>query len=331
ELVYGYVYAALAGFLLTAAPSWTKEPHMTGWPLAGLLALWLLGRLAMLASGSLPAALVAVLDLAMPALLTAEVGRMILKTRNWRNLSVLAAALVLLLGNVVFHLAPEAHGMGIRLGVMGGVCLIAVVGGRIVPAFTRNWLKRQGSESLPPTETPADYAVTAGLGAALLLWVFAPDALVTGLALLAAGIAHLWRLSRWQTAQTRADALVWVLHAGYVFVPLGALVMSLSILAPGAFGAASAQHLWMVGAIGVTTLAVMTRATLAHSGGALKVGPATVAVYSLAIAAALLRPLADLLPGLASLLYTGAGLAWIAAFAGFIALYGKRHLLPSGS
>jgi uncharacterized protein involved in response to NO len=136
------------------------------------------------------------------------------------------------------------------------------------------------------------------------------------------GLLHLLRLARWAGERTGAEPLVAVLHLGYLFLPLGAMAMGAEILRPGLLGMAGAQHLWTSGAIGLMTLAVMTRATLGHTGQALSAGPATVAIYAALVLAATLRVAAGAWPSEASLLYALSGLAWIGAFGGFAAVYG---------
>jgi len=156
--------------------------------------------------------------------------------------------------------------------------------------------------------------------------VILPLHAATGAALLLAGALHLGRLVRWEGRRTWPEPLVTVLHAGYAFVPLGALAMAAEILSPGLVGGTGAQHLWMAGAIGLMTLAVMTRATLGHTGQALSAGPGTVAIYAALVVAVLARVAAGLWPEIAGALHIGAGLAWIAAFGGFAVLYGGALL-----
>jgi len=171
-----------------------------------------------------------------------------------------------------------------------------------------------------------DKAALLVLLAALILWVALPLDRVTGVALALAGGVHAVRLTRWAGHRTLAEPLVTVLHAGYAFLPLGALALAVEILIPGAFGMAGAQHLWMAGAIGLMTLAVMTRATLGHSGQPLTAEPGTVAIYLALVVSVLARVAAGLWPGQAPLLHGLSGLAWIGAFGGFALVYGALLL-----
>ena len=209
--------------------------------------------------------------------------------------------------------------------------MIAVIGGRIVPSFTRNWLAQRGPGRLPvPPMQRFDKVALLALLAALLLWVALPFDLVTGAALVLAGALHLARLARWAGHRTLAEPLVAVLHAGYAFLPLGALALGAEIIAPGRLGAAAAQHLWMGGAVGLMTLAVMTRATLGHTGQVLTAGPGTVAIYVALVAAVLARVAAGVWPGAAGLLHAAAGLLWIGAFGGFARRLRAAPPAPSG-
>jgi uncharacterized protein involved in response to NO len=336
EFLFGYLGAVVAGFLLTAVPNWTGRLPIVGWGLSALAALWFAGRVAVATSAALPPAVVAAVDLAFPLVLAIAIGREIVAGRNWRNLIVLGMLAVFALGNGLFHWEAArggyaAQGYGLRLGLAAGLMMMAVIGGRIVPSFTRNWLARRGPGRLPvPPMQRFDQVALLLLLAALLLWVAWPLDLVTGAALVLAGALHIARLARWAGYRTLAEPLVAVLHAGYAFLPLGALALGAEIVAPGAIGAATAQHLWMGGAIGLMTLAVMTRATLGHTGQALTAGPGTVAIYAALVAAVLARVAAGVWPGEAGLLHMAAGVFWIGAFGGFGVVYGGLLLrLPS--
>ncbi len=336
EFLFGYLGAVVAGFLLTAVPNWTGRLPIVGWRLGALAALWLAGRVTVAVSGGLPAGLVAAVDLAFPLIFAGVILREIVAGRNWRNLVVLAMLGVFIIGNGLFHWesaqgAYPAQGHGLRLGLGAGIMMITVIGGRIVPSFTHNWLVKRNSETLPaaPMQKFDKAALVAMLGA-LVLWVVWPLHMATGLALALAGGLHAMRLIRWAGHRTLAEPLVTVLHAGYTFVPLGALALAAEIAVPGSVGMAGAQHLWMAGAIGLMTLAVMTRATLGHTGQTLTAGAGTVTIYAALIVSVLARVAAGLWPDISGLLHMVAGLCWIAAFGGFAVIYGALLLrLPA--
>jgi len=332
--LFGYLGAVIAGFLLTAVPNWTGRLPIVGWPLGGLAVLWLLGRLAVSVSEGVSPLLVALADLAFPVALALVLAREIIAGRNWRNLIVLAMLTVFTLGNAVFHWEAAqggmpAQGMGLRIALGAAIMMIGVIGGRVVPSFTRNWLVKRGAGRLPapPMQRFDKLALLVLLGA-LILWVLWPAARITGVALSVAGLVHLLRMARWAGDRTGAEPLVWVLHAGYAFVPLGALGLGAALLWPGVVGLAAAQHLWMAGAVGVMTLAVMTRATLGHSGQVLTAGRGTQAIYALMILSVVARLAAGVMPAQAGALHMLAGAGWLGAFGLFAVIYGGLHLRP---
>ena len=332
EFLFGYLGAVMAGFLFTAVPNWTGRLPIVGWPLAGVFALWLAGRLAVTLPLGLPPLAVALADLAFPLVFALLIAIEIVAGRNWRNLVVLGLLSVFALGNAVFHVEAAsggfpAQGAGTRIGLGAAILLIGVIGGRIVPSFTRNWLVQRGPGRLPvPPMQDFDKLALAVLAAALLCWIAAPQGTLAGIALALTGVLHLIRLARWAGDRTAAEPLVLVLHLGYAFLPLGALVMALEILLPDLLTGAGGQHLWMAGGIGLMTMAVMTRASLGHTGQPLTANRGTRLIYGALLVAILSRLAAALLPGQADLLLKLAGLAWIAGFGGFGLVYGPQLL-----
>jgi uncharacterized protein involved in response to NO len=323
ELLYGYVAAVIAGFLLTAIPNWTGRLPISGVPLMALAALWVAGRIAILFSGQIGIPLAALIDIAFLATLAFVAAREIIAGSNWRNLRVLALVGILIAGNAIFHAEVYLSGIaayGIRIGIAGVIMLISLVGGRIVPSFTRNWLARRDNGRMPAPFSRFDVATIAISLAALALWVALPDNVVTGGALIIAAIMQAVRLARWAGERTIADRLVLVLHAGYAFVSIGFAVVGASALYPLVVPASVGIHAWTAGAIGLMTLAVMSRATLGHTGQQLSAGGGTQAVYLLALSSALLRMLAGFDGSMVAM--GAAGIAWAAAFGGFVLLYG---------
>ncbi|MCV2894933.1 NnrS family protein [Lentibacter sp. XHP0401] len=334
EFLFGYLSAVIAGFLLTAVPNWTGRMPVVGWGLAVLFAIWLAGRVALATSAWWPGGVAEGVDLAFSIVLGGVILREILAGKNWRNLVVLVLLAVFTVANLTFHIeaaqgAYAAQGYGLRLGVAAVVLMIALIGGRIVPSFTRNWLAKQQAVRLPvPPMQQFDKAVMVATTAALALWVGVPAHPLTGVTLVLVGALHLIRLIRWEGAQALREPLLWVLHLGYAFIPLGALVEGVSILRPEWLTVTGAQHVWMAGAFGLMTVAVMTRATLGHTGQDLRADTATLAIYLGLIGAVALRVAAAVWPEAASLLYNISGLLWIGAFGGFALIYGRLLLRP---
>lgn len=334
EFLFGYTSAIIAGFLLTAVPNWTGRLPVVGWALGALVLLWLLGRVAIATSSTLTPLAVAVADLAFPLVLAGVILREIVAGKNWRNLIVLALLVTLFAGNALFHWEAAntngaSGGYGLRLGLATSLMMIVVIGGRVVPSFTRNWLVKAASAKLPtpPMQRFDKLAILFSL-LALIAWIIWPDANATGGLLILMGAIQFARMIRWRGWLTGAEPMVWVLHAGYALVPLGALLLGASIFAPQVTSIAAAQHVWMAGAIGLMTLAVMTRATLGHTGHALTAGRGTTALYLLILMAVAARFAAGIFPGMANTLYLLSGMAWIGAFGGFVVLYGPLLLRP---
>ena len=329
EMLYGYLAAAATGFLLTAIPNWTGRLPIRGRPLALLAGLWLAGRIVVAASEQTGWLVAMVVDCGFLAAVFAAILREVVAGKNYRNLKVVALVLVLLAGNLTFHLEAHLTGsaaVGIRLGLSGMMLLVMVIGGRIIPSFTRNWLARQGEGRLPVAFNRFDVVAIAGSALALAAWVVAPQALPTSILLAAAGVIQLARLVRWAGERTLRDRLVLILHVAYLFVPAGFLLLAAGNLA--GFSASAGVHAWTVGAMTTLTLAVMTRATLGHTGRALSADRATEAVYLAIVIAAVLRIAAAFAPSQADLLLHFAALSWIVAFIAFVATYGPMLWRP---
>jgi uncharacterized protein involved in response to NO len=331
-MVFGYAAATVAGFLLTAIPNWTGRMPLQGGPLALLVLLWGLGRIAVMFSDEIGAPNAAAFDLAFPLVFLAVVAREILAGRNWRNVPMLAALALLLGGNLLVHL--EALGvastaeLGNRLGVATLLMLISFVGGRIIPSFTRNWLTKQHPDKPAPAPFGRiDRAVLAVTAAALAVWVVTPEHPLAPWVELAAGMALAVRLARWRGLATLREPLLWVLHLGYGWLSLGFLLLGLNGLAP-LMPPTTALHALTVGAVGTMTLAVMTRASLGHTGRSLVAGTGTTTIYVLITLAAILRLLAPLGGEYYLPVLTAAGAAWSGAFGLFAVLYAPPLLLP---
>jgi uncharacterized protein involved in response to NO len=329
EMLFGYLGAVIAGFLLTAIPNWTGRLPVSGAPLAGLALLWLTGRLALLFSafvGPLPAL---ALDVAFPLVLGMVAAREVIAARN-RNFPVVLVLFLFAAANALDH--AEALGMamlpglGWRLGFALVLMLISMIGGRIVPSFTRNWLMKQGEkEKLPGQPGRFDKLVLALSAVALAAWTARPDSAAAGAGLLAAGLLQAGRLGRWRGLATLRDPLVFVLHLGYAWLAIGLLLLGASILTD-TVAPSSALHALGAGAMGTMTLAVMTRATLGHTGYALRADLATVAIYVMVTFGTLLRVCAPGLPMdyMAALRLGGA--LWTGAFLLFVLAYGPKLL-----
>lgn len=330
EMIFGYAAAVIAGFLLTAIPNWTGRLPLQARPLALLFALWLAGRLAVAASGTIGAPAATLIDMAFLLALFVVVLREIVAGRNRRNLPMPIALLLLVVGNGLTHFGAmqvtETGPLGERLGIAVVVMLIALVGGRVIPSFTRNWLAQRQAGRLPVPFNGFDKLCLLTVLAGLSAWVMAPDHPLTGILLLATGGLQMVRLARWQGLQTLAEPLVWSLHLGFLWVPVGLLLLGAGIFLPASLPSTAGLHVLTIGAIGGMTLAVMTRATLGHSGRPLTADRMTAAVYLLIALAAILRVSASISDDLYLPLLHAAGMAWFTCFVLFSIHFGKMHL-----
>ena len=324
EMLFGFIGAVITGFLLTAIPNWTGRLPIAGAPLAALFGLWLAGRIAVLFSSGIDV-IAAVVDVGFYLALAFVAGREVFAAKN-RNMPIVGLVLLFALANAADH--AGAMGLladseaGYRAGIALVVLLISLIGGRIVPSFTRNWMMKAGIEKgLPGQPTRYDMATIGATALALISWLLFPSTMFTGAALLFAGLLQLVRVSRWGGWRTLRDPLVSILHLGYLWLPTGLLLLGWSVL-DGGIPRTAAIHALTAGAMATMILAVMTRATLGHTGRALKAGPATIVIYALITVAALLRVAAplDLIGYRAGI--EAAGAAWAAAFLLFLATYG---------
>ena len=323
EMLYGFLPAVITGFLFTAIPNWTGRLPLRGRPLMFLVALWLAGRTCVTFSAQTGWLAAMLVDCSFLLLIAGAAAREIIAGRKWNNLSVVVLILVLLVGNVTFHL--EAHFKGaaeisIRVGIAVVVLLISLIGGRIIPSFTRNWLVKENPGRLPAPFARFDVLTVAVGAVALVFWIVSLGGAATGPALALAGVMHLLRLGRWAGYRTGRERLLLILHVGYAFIPIGFLLNACSAF--GVVPAGAGVHAWMAGAAGVMTLAVMSRATLGHTGQQLTASVATQAVYASILVAVLARIYAIVEPayGLAALHV--AALAWAGAFLGFAITFG---------
>lgn len=322
EMLFGFVGAAIAGFVLTAVPNWTGRLPIAGLGLAALFSGWMLGRLLPLlvpAGSWLPAAADGGFYLVLAALL----GREIVQSRN-RNLPVVAAIGLFGMAATIDRLEIAGllaqQGWGWRGGVALALMLIALIGGRIVPSFTRNWLSaRGGREPLPSQADRFDLLVLWLTGASLCSWLALSGSAIAGGLLLLAGIGNGLRLARWQGWRCATNPLLLVLHVGYLWLATGLALLGLAQF--GMVPQTAAIHAVSAGAMGTMILAVMSRASLGHTGRPLVARPGTIAAFVLVTVAAIVRVLAALPLGEASMMLAVAGISWLGAFALFLVTY----------
>jgi uncharacterized protein involved in response to NO len=330
EMLFGFLGAVIAGFLLTAIPNWTGRLPIAGWRLALLTSLWIAARLAILFSATLGGITAMLVEAAFLLMLAGACAREVLIARN-RNVPVVGVTLLFAIAAAVDHL--ENLGMmptdqlGWRSGVALVLILITLIGGRIIPSFTANWLIKQGQAQLPGQASTFDYMAIVMTAAALGCWAFQVLPSLAASLLFAAGLLQLARLARWGGLRTMSEPLVFVLHISYAWVPIGLLLLGLSIVDVEVSGTAGV-HALTAGAMASMVLSVMTRATLGHTGRELRADRGTVVIYGLITVGAAMRVGAPFLPFDYLLTIKVAGALWGGAFLLFLALYGPKLLGP---
>jgi uncharacterized protein involved in response to NO len=330
ELIFGYVPAVVAGFLLTAVPNWTGRLPVNGRRLQMLFLVWVIGRVAVLGSRLLGPHVAAVIDLMFLATLFAVILREIIAAKNTHNLKVIVIVGLLLAGNVTFHievLSGGRHAYGSRAGIAAAIMLIMLIGGRVIPSFTRNWLARRGAGRLPIPFGRFDAGVVLASALGLASWVYAPEHRTTAVLALVAAVLNVMRLARWAGERTGGEPLVAILHVAFAFVPIGFVLLSLGILRPDIILPSGALHGWTAGAIALMTLAVMTRTSLGHTGRPLAANGPIQFIYVAAVMAALFRIVAAFGVVRELTLYASAA-AWIMAFSGYIFVYSPMLTRP---
>lgn len=329
EMLFGYLGAVIAGFLMTAIPNWTGRLPLAGAPLAGLAGLWLAARLSVLFSSAIGLMLAAVLDVGFLLVLVAVCAREVLAAKN-RNVPIVFVVLLFAIACGLDYAqafgAPVPDGLGWRAGFALILILISLIGGRIIPSFTRNWLMKRGRKHGLPGQPGSYDKATIGLTAlALLAWCAVPDTSWTGWLLMLAGAAQAIRLARWSGLWAARDPLVFILHVGYAWISIGLLLLGASHFTPRILPTMGV-HALAAGAMATMTLAVMTRATLGHTGRELRADVWTTAIYFLVTAGAAIRVSAPALPWDYMRMIEIGGSLWAGAFLLFVLTYGPKLL-----
>lgn len=307
EMLFGYAFAVIAGFLFTAVRNWTGRPTPAGGPLAAIAGLWIAARL--LAFNWPEAA--AYCDAAFAAAVAWGIGRPILASRN-RNWFFILLVLALGAASIGFHAAPR---LALSAGLDVVLFIVAVMAGRVVPGFTNNAVPGAGARRNKALELGA-------LGSVLLLLAldFVEAPLVAAIVVLAAAVLHGIRVLLWAPLKTRGRPILWILHLSYAWV-----VVHLALRGLAGFGLVNgvlATHALTIGAIGGITLGMMTRTARGHTARPLVAGAAEISAYLLVQAAAAVRVL---LPIAVPAAYTASIVAsaalWGTAFAIFCVAY----------
>ena len=334
ELVFGFAAAGIAGFLLTVVPNWTGELPLSGAPLATLFVVWVAGRFVIWFSAVLPYSLVAAVDISFLPLVCGAAAIQLFKRPAARNLVFLLILAILTAGNVVFHAAisgllsvdPLA---AVRFGMLVVVTMIALIGGRIIPAFTHNWLHLNASDGPMPRRLAWLDALSI-ISIVLFVLTYLGDipGHWHGLAATIAALTNGIRLYMWRGWATWKAPIVCILHVGYAWIVIGFFLSAVCAFAPS-IPETLAMHAFGAGAIGTMILAVMSRASLGHTGRPITASQQVVVAYVLVTLSAVMRILGPLaVPEFSSVVLTLAALAWTAAYTLFVLVYAPILTTP---
>jgi uncharacterized protein involved in response to NO len=334
ELVFGYGTAALGGFFLTAVPNWTGAKAARHAFIATIAVLWLAGRLAMWFSAALPPIIVAVIDLAFVPVLGAKIATQLWQRPKPQNVVFLGFLSLVWMANLMVHLewtgtTADTATAGLQAGIYALCAMIAVVGGRVTPAFTRNAMVRDGiADQLPVSRRYLEIptlvlfaVIPAGRMAGFPDWLMAPM-------FASAGALQLARVAGWRPGYALSQPIIWALHLSLAFISAGYLLTGLALVGWGSD--VGALHVTAIGGVAGMTLAVMSRATLGHSGRPLHAPIPVAFAYGLIPGAALLRWIAASAPGEWYFpLVLSSGALWLAAFGLYVfglwdAFFGAR-------
>lgn len=330
EMVFGFLSCVITGFLLTALPNWTERPPMSGKPLLLLWLLWLGGRVSILVSG-IPPLILVLIDGIFLVVVAAVVWREIVVGQAWDRVPLGVLISLYAFANLIFHgfwMSGAAVDVAVRLGLSIFMVLLALIGGKITPGFTEDYFEAKGIAKQPAPFSPFDGFSILLLGVTGVAWMIAPESREVGAAFVGVGVLHLVRMSRWYGWLAWRKPLVVILHVGYGWLALSFLVIGGAMLGVG-IHQEDAIHALTTGAVGVMTLAVMTRASLGHTGRPKHAGLLTIMMYLLVNLGAILRvfgPSLDL-SSTHSLVFAAG--CWSGAYLLFVIGYGPMLLSPS--
>ena len=321
EMLFGFICAAVAGFLLTAVPSWTGQRGYAGAPLLILALVWLAGRLVSTLATGLPPLVVALIDLAFLPALALTILPALVRSGNRRNSAFILMLAVLFSANLHFHLEGAMRVEPLLLGINVVLLMVAMVGGRVLPAFTSSGLKQRGIAISISRCVPLDIASLITILVVIIVDVLFPATIFATVAAALAATLLILRLARWQGHRTLGDPIIWVLHVGYAWLPIG-----LALKAAWLFGlpvpSASWVHALTAGAFSTMILGIMSRVALGHTGRELVVsGPVVVAYYLVGVAA-MMRVFGPILLNEAWRFWMiASGTLWATAFLLFLVVY----------
>lgn len=335
EMIHGFAGAAIAGFALTAVATWTRRAPVAGFPLALLSGLWLAARLLAAFGGVRARPLLIVADLGFGIVLFLLMAREVVAAKNRRNYKVLALLALLPVTNGLFYAGLATHAPWTMATLVAAlwvvILLVNLIGGRIIPGFTRNWLvRRAGARRLPDDALPPPFGRLDAWATWMLVGfaisdVVAVSPLATACLAAVTSVVLVARLARWQGHLAWRDPLVLVLHVAFAWIPVG--VALLGAAAVGLVPRTAGAHALTVGAMTTMILAIASRAALGHTGRPLESHPLATSAFVLVTVSALSRVVASGGWGARPLLALSAT-TWALGFACFIWRYAPILVRP---
>ncbi|MBV8124272.1 MAG: NnrS family protein [Paucibacter sp.] len=324
EMVFGFAAAVVVGFLFTAARNWTGLWTPRGWPLAGIAALWILGRVAMLLPYSPFSALA---DLLFIPAATAPLVYVLWRSGKRRNLPLAGLLMLMFVANLCFHASVLAYASWSAIGAVEAALLVlavlsTVMGGRVIPGFTTNMAPGSKPRSFPRL----DKAGIALIISASLAWALGMPAWLTAPLAAASGGVQLLRLALWSPQRTARYPLLWILHLAYAWLGGGYLLLAAAAL--GFASTSTAIHAIAVGGMSSLILGMVTRTAIGHTGRPMRAEHHELWIFVAVQLAAAARILANLLPGWREVLLLAAGAGWVAAFGLYTIIYGPFLCAP---
>ncbi|NRA52916.1 MAG: NnrS family protein [Gammaproteobacteria bacterium] len=326
EMLFGFTFAVICGFLLTAIENWTGIPGIRSWPLFILFSVWLCARLALLFNLT-PSYWILALDIS-PALLAGYfLWRSIAAVKQWRNVIFVVVMFIFAWSNALMHISlieniPQLANQSVTTMVMLVTLIMCVIGGRVIPFFTA---RGTGTDKVAPITTIECLALIPLVGYIVLSIInsfFSLESYLLATCLLVAGFANLLRLIRWRPWLVVKVPLLWSLHGAYLFIPLGLIVFGISLLEPSLIKTSTAIHFLTAGAMGGLIMAMMARVSLGHSGRPLVIKPQMVVAFSLILTAGVIRAIIpSLLPQFSFLCYQVSAILWIVSYSIFVWVY----------
>ena len=324
EMFFGVISAAMTGFILTALPNWTGKLPKNGWRLLLLIFLWIIGRIAFLSSNIINNIVIAILDLPFLTILLFFISREVIIGKNWKNFPIIILFFLFTIANWIFHIELILHNLyptiSIKLAICTLILLVTILGGKIIPSFTINWLKAHNNHALPIVKKKFDNFAILILIIFLFYYMFYPNYKFTPYFSIVVGFVHFFRLLNWKSWTIISEPLLWILHLGYAWLVISLILFGLSMLW-NAIPSTVSIHAFTTGAFTTMIIAVMTRASLGHTGNKLKASSGTTVIYVAISIAAILRTIEPLLYNNNIILINLAGIFWSIAFGLFLFFY----------